>query len=124
MKLFKEIAFGSIFCILVLLAIAYAPDMKGIGESENAFHWLESDGRELSIPYKLSDDRIVSIHGGTFTLINPSPQKQFLRVRSTNGEYRIRHMLQITMPIHVHFVIETVTLTDSTVTSSFEAQTI
>lgn len=122
MKLFREVLLGSTFSVLVILAIAYTPDIKGAGESANAFSWLERSGSKISVPYNLEGHPIV-IHGENFTLLNPSPQKQFLRVTGPEGQYRIRHRLAISMPARNGFTIETVSLADSTVTSHFEVQT-
>jgi hypothetical protein len=111
---------------LILLALANAPDLKGAGASENAFAWQEGNsGEQITVPYTLTGKPLViRSQDGHFLLINPSPQKQFLRVTGPDGQYRIRHRMPMNMPERTGFTIETVSLTDSTVTSSFEAQAI
>lgn len=118
------VSIGAIY--LILLALANAPNLKGIGASDNAFVWQESNGENpIPVSYSLSrHPLVIRSEEGKFLLINPSPQKQFLRVISPEGEYRIRHRMPITVPVRTGFWIETVSLTDSTVTSRFEAQTI
>lgn len=126
MKEAKQILFSSVACGLLLLAFAYAPDIRGAGQSENAFLWQEgTDQTQISVPYSLSGHPLViRSQEGHFLLINPSPQKQFLRVTGPQGQYRIRHRMPITVPEHTDLIIETVSVTDSTVTSRFEVQAI
>ncbi len=121
-RFLKDLSISLIISAGILLVIAHAPDIKGAGASENAFSWKDREGQQISVPYNLEGNPIV-IHGESFTMINPSPQRQFLRVTGPEGQYRIRHRLAIKMPARIGFVVETVTLTDSTVTSRFEVQT-
>lgn len=123
MKTLKEMCLTILFCGLILLGIAYAPDIKGAGDSELAFYWVGSDSMKLSIPYRLSGNGIM-IRGESFLLVNPSPQRQYLHVIVGAEEYRIRYRMQLSIPNDFWFKIESVSLTDSTVTSSFNAQTI
>lgn len=130
MKQVKNILISGLVSIgaicLILLALANAPDFKGAGASDNAFVWQEShDETPIPVSYSLSGHPLViRSQEGHFLLINPSPQKQFLRVTSPEGEYRIRHQMPITVPEHTELIIETVSVTDSTVTSRFEVQAI
>lgn len=122
--MFKQVLCAILFIAIALFVLTYAPDIKGAGASEQAFVYQDKDGTKINVPYALTNHPIV-IHGGSRPmLINPSPQRQWLRITGPEGQYHIRYRMSIHMPTRTAFTIETVSLRDSTVTSRFEAQTI
>lgn len=122
MKLVGQIFLFSLVCVALVWVVAHN-DIRGVGASELAFS-LQGSGNALSVPYTLSEHPLVLESQGQVTLTNPSPQKQFLRVTGPQGQYRIRYSHTINVATDSRFTVETVTLTDSTTTSSFEVRII